>query len=146
MIHGQGCSYYHEMGLICYHGVLYTGPATKTGLHLAEHILLAMERGNVTRFTDFGVILALVKLKFNTPPRESTPYFHGTVSFMLRGIRNDMHITDSLVIIQRAVRAFVRAKLEDRGTALAMSTHSRLGSASVLGGLCPDLLRMVYQP
>jgi hypothetical protein len=143
MIHKERCSYYKEMGLIRDGGLLYMGPVLRTGFHLAEGILLALEANNVIRFHEYGVALALVKLRFNTELGGAA--FHGNISFLLKGLRNGRNISSSLVTIQRAVRVFVRGGLARRYTALAMGLHPRLGSCSALGCLCPDLLRLVLQ-
>jgi hypothetical protein len=143
MIHKQGCSYYKGMGLIRDGNYLFMGPLLRTGFHLAESMLLAIEAGDIIRFNEYGVALALIKMQFNTEPGGGS--FHGNISFMLRGVRNGRNITHSLIFLQRAVKVFVCGRLAKRYTALAMGLHPRLGSASKLGCLCPDLLRLVLQ-
>ena len=146
MIHLHQCSYYKGMGLIRDRGCLYVAPLSWTGLHFVQAMMHVIDSKRIKHVRDKGVAMAFITVKYVPTLFDVSTQFDQELVFFVKGERDGRSIMQCLLRIQRAIRAFLKARMAERRIAMAMGLHSRLGSASVLSCLCPDMLHTVLSP
>ena len=142
MVHVGQSSYYKGMGLIRDRGSLYVMPLPWAGVHFSYKMVKSIDREGVKHFYSGVTKYGFITIRYDPHPGR----FRNSMAILLQDQRLGKNLVSHLRRIQRVVRAFVRARMEERYTALAMSLHPRLGNRSALSCLCSDMLQKVLIP
>ncbi len=138
MMHHGDSSYYPGISCFRIGRVLYPSVFIP-GFALGKHGWHAIIRGSAHALRRHVWYKGMGYLNIHYRWRNNDQWVSFLVDPFLRGCVPTVYIRR----IQRAIRAFLRVKWETRALCVAMGTHARLGSGSMLGGLDSDLLRCV---
>ena len=142
IMHVGGSTYYRGLGMIQNKGVLFSAPLKYSGFHFTKILLTAIDSKQVRNINLREKALTLISLAYSV--EDDGNMINRQFAFLLKGMRYDLGILSCLRRIQRAVRAFIKPRRQERFIALAMGLHPRLGEGSVVNALYPDVLYSVF--